>query len=209
MEDTFAAKKHGIGWEGWLAFFLIFGMGLRILDMALGLPLWGDEGFLGVNILDRGFRGLLEPMEYIQVAPLGFLWAERAMYQLFGMSEYIMRLIPTLAGIAGLILFVVWVRKFLDPLAATMATGVLAVSDLASERRGIEAVWNRSFCRHCSAVLRDVFSPGRKIVWLGFLIVATPISLFFSLPSVFVAGGVAATLCLGLPKLRVDSGCWS
>ena len=76
-------------------------------------------------------------MEYIQVAPIGFLWAERAMYQAFGMSEYVMRLIPTVAGVSAVVLFAYWARKILEPLAATIATGVLAVSDL-SIRHAVE-----------------------------------------------------------------------
>jgi hypothetical protein len=200
MEATLAAQKHEIGSQRWLVLFLIFGVGLRIFRYALGLPLWGDEGFLGVNILDRGFRGLLEPMEYIQVAPLGFLWAQRAMYQLFGMSEYVMRLIPTLAGTAGLILFVVWARKTVDPLAATLATAVLAVSDVAVRNAvelkpyGIDQLSGIVLLYLATSFLLD-----RKNVWLMFLIAATPVALFFSLPSVFVAGGIAATLCLDLP----------
>jgi hypothetical protein len=201
MEATLAAEKDGIGWQRWLVLFLIFGVGLRIFRYALGLPLWGDEGFLGVNILDRGFRGLLEPMEYIQVAPLGFLWAERGIYQLFGMSEYIMRLIPTLAGIAGLVLFVAWARKTVDPLAATLATAVLAVSDVAVRNAvelkpyGIDQLAGIGLLYFATSFLLD-----RKTVWLGLLIVATPIALFFSLPAVFVAGGIAATLCFDLPR---------
>jgi len=201
MEVSSADEKERIGLNRWLFLFLVFGVGLRIFRYALGLPLWGDEGFLGVNILDRNFRGLLQPMEYIQVAPLGFLWAERAMYRLFGMSEYIMRLIPTLAGIAGLIVFVPWAKKILQPLAATLATGVLAVSDLAVRHAvelkpyGIDLLAGVVLLYFATSFLVD-----RKNRWLGLLIAVTPIALFFSLPSVFVASGIAATLCLDLPR---------
>src|ERR1700722_11912285 len=129
MEDTPAAQNQRLCLKAWLIFFLIFGVALRLLRYALKLPIWVDEGFLGVNLLERSCRQLLQPMEYIQVAPLGFIWVERVMYQTFGMSEYIMRLIPTLAGIASLIICAVWTRKILEPLAAKLATAVLAVSD--------------------------------------------------------------------------------
>ena len=177
------AEKQRVGWERWLGLFLIFGVGLRVFRYALGMPLWGDEGFLGVNILDRSFRGLLQPMEYIQVAPLGFVWAERAMYQWFGMSEFIMRLIPTLAGTAGLVLFVSWARKMVDPLAATIATAVLAVSDLAVRHAvelkpyGIDLLAGVVLLYCATGFLLD-----RKTRWLWFLIVVTPVALFFSLP---------------------------
>jgi hypothetical protein len=197
MEATPSAGKSGDSWVYWLVLFLVLGVGLRIFRYALGLPLWGDEGFLGVNILDRGFGGLLKPMEYIQVAPLGFLWAERAMYQWFGMSEYVMRLIPTLAGILGLIVFVPWSIKITDPLAATLGTAVLAVSDVAVRNTvelkpyGIDLLAGVVLLYLATGFLVD-----RKGRWLALLIAVTPIALFFSLPSVFVAGGIAAALCV-------------
>lgn len=201
MEAALSDEKQRNNWHRWLIFFLIFGIGLRIFRYALGLPIWGDEGFLGVNILDRGFRGLVQPMEYIQVAPLGFLWAERAMYQCFGMSEYNMRLISTLAGIGGLALLAVWARKAVEPLAATLAVAVLAVSDLAVKHAvelkpyGIDLLAGIALLYLATRFLMD-----RRSRWLGALIVLTPVALFFSLPSVFVAGGVAAMLIFELPR---------
>jgi hypothetical protein len=195
MEATPSAGKRLTGLDRWLVFFVVFGLGLRIFRYALGLPIWVDEGFLGVNILDRGYRALLAPMEYIQVAPLGFLWAERGLYQLFGMSEYVMRLISTVAGTGGLILFAVWARRVIDPLATTVAVAVLAVSDLAVRHAvelkpygidllaGVVLLW-----------LATNFFIERKSGWLWWLIVATPAALFFSLPAVFVLAGIATTL---------------
>ncbi|HEX4054644.1 MAG TPA: hypothetical protein VHX86_10305 [Tepidisphaeraceae bacterium] len=190
--------------QRWLIFFVILGVGLRLFRYALGLPLWGDEGFLGVNILDRGYRGLLQPMEYIQVAPIGFLWTERAMYQALGMSEYIMRLIPTLEGVAAVVLFAFWARKTLEPLAATIATGVLAVSDL-SIRHAVELkpYGGDLFFSLALLVPATLFLLEKRDRWLWFLIFIAPIGLFMSLPNIFVAGGIAATLFVMARKLSV------
>jgi hypothetical protein len=204
MEDVATSQIRGLRLERWLILFAVVGVGLRVFRYALGLPLWGDEGFLGVNILDRGYRGLLRPMEYIQVAPIGFLWAERAMYQAFGMSEYVMRLIPTVAGVSAVVLFAYWARKILEPLAATIATGVLAVSDL-SIRHAVELkpYGVDLFVSLVLLVPATLFLSGRRDRWLVFLIVITPIALFMSLPSVFVAAGIAATLLLIVRQLTV------
>jgi len=181
----------------WLTAFVIIGVALRLFRYGLGLPLWGDEGFLGVNILDRSYLGLLKPLEYIQVAPLGFLWAERAMYQALGMSEYVMRLIPVLAGIGGLILFAMWARKIADPLAATIATGVLAVSDEAIRHSAELKPYSIDlFVSVLLLYLATRFLLDRKNQWLIALIAVIPAALFISLPSVFVGAGVAATLVL-------------
>jgi Dolichyl-phosphate-mannose-protein mannosyltransferase len=204
MEDSSAQQIRGPRLQRWLILFVVMGVALRLFRYALGLPLWGDEGFLGVNILDRGYRGLLQPLEYIQVAPIGFLWAERAMYQAFGMSEYVMRLIPTLAGVLAVILFGFWARKILEPLAATIATGILAASDL-SIRHAVE-LKPYSIDLLVSMVLlvpATLFLLGRRDHWLVFLILVTPIAFFMSLPSVFVAGGIAATLFVMFRKITV------
>src|ERR1019366_2491614 len=75
MHRTTERQSRQLNLSHWLTFFAVFGV---ILRYALNLPIWGDEGFLGINILDRSFHDLLRPMEYIQVAPLGFLWLQRA-----------------------------------------------------------------------------------------------------------------------------------
>jgi len=191
-----------MGYEHWIALFLFFGVGVRVFRYSLGLPIWGDEGFLGVNILDRNFRQLLRPMEYIQVAPLGYLWAQRGMFLLFGMSEYVMRLISTVAGIAGLILFVIWAVKIAEPLAAAIAVGVLAVSDIAVRNAvqlkpyGIDLLAGVALLYLATGFLLD-----RRTKWLWLLAGATPVALFFSLPSVFVAAGIAAILLLQMPRM--------
>jgi hypothetical protein len=178
-----------------MAFFVLFGLALRIFRYALRLPLVSDEAFLGINILDRSYRQLLAPLEYIQVAPLGFIWAERAIHQLLGMSEYAMRLLSTFAGVAALILFAFWVRRILSPLAATIAVGVLAVSDLAV-RLSVELKPYGIDLFFAVALLypATLFLLNRQNRYLVLLIALAPVALFFSLPSVFVAAGIAATL---------------
>jgi hypothetical protein len=194
MEESAAQPIRGLRLERWLVLFMVVGVVLRLFRYALGLPLWGDEGFLGVNILDRGYRGLLQPLEYIQVAPIGFLWIERAMYRGLGMSEYSMRLIPMLAGVSAVVLFGFWARKILEPLAATIATGVLAVSDL-SIRHAVELKPYSTDLLISMMLLipATMFVLGRRDRWLVLLILVAPVALFMSLPSVFVAGGIAAT----------------
>jgi hypothetical protein len=202
MDNATASQTRDSRLTHWLIFFVVLGLGLRVFRYALGLPLWGDEGFLGVNILDRGYRDLLKPMEYIQVAPIGFLWIERAMDQAFGMSEYVMRLIPTLAGLAALVLFAFWARMILQPLAATIATGVLAVSDL-SIRHAVELKPYSMDLLMSLALLAPatMFLLEKRDRWLWLLIVLAPLALLVSLPSIFVAGGIVVTLLVMAGKI--------
>ena len=57
---------------------LLVGLGCRATLYLLNHPLYMDEAFLGVNLLDRDFLGLTRQLHEFQVAPVLFLWAERA-----------------------------------------------------------------------------------------------------------------------------------
>ncbi len=46
--------------------------------------LWGDEAMLAGSIVGRSFRALVPPLDYGQLAPVPFLWLERASSPLGG-----------------------------------------------------------------------------------------------------------------------------
>lgn len=176
----------------WLYLFVTVGIVLRLVRFALAMPLWGDEASLALNILNRGYSGLLHPLDYYQVAPIGFLFCERAAYSHLGMSEYAMRLLPALAGIGALLLFAWWARLLLSPLAAAAAVGILAVGNFCV-RYAVE-LKPYGFDLFAGLLLllpATLFILRRRTRWLILLIVLTPLALALSYPAVFVAGGAA------------------
>ena len=82
---------------------LALGVGWRAYLWALGLPIWGDEAFLAVNLIVRDFAGMWKPLVYGQIAPLVFMWAELAAVRVLGYSEHALHLLPCIAGIGGLV----------------------------------------------------------------------------------------------------------
>ena len=64
--------------------FVGLGLPLRVSAYLLDFPLWWDEAFVGVNLLRRDYLGLLRPLDYGQVGPFLFLWAELASVGLWG-----------------------------------------------------------------------------------------------------------------------------
>ena len=121
------------GWTGrrrdaWLLTFLILGVAIRVLRFGLKFPLWRDEAFLAANLLDRDFAGLTRPLDYQQVCPLLFLWAEKAISEVIGFNEWSMRLLPTLASIASLLLFRHLAGRLLDGVALVIAVGIFAIA---------------------------------------------------------------------------------
>jgi hypothetical protein len=81
------------------------GIVLRLIQYMINRSLWLDESFLALNIINRSFEQLFMPLDYGQVAPVGFLMVERLNVQLFGNNEYSLRLLPLIAGICSLFLF--------------------------------------------------------------------------------------------------------
>lgn len=86
----------------WLYAFLGAGVLLRIIEFAAGRSLWEDEAKLALNIVERGFWELTEPMRFFQVAPIPFLWIERFFFNVIPDSDFALRIFPLLCGIGML-----------------------------------------------------------------------------------------------------------
>lgn len=113
-----------------VAFTAIAGLGLlaRLAQYLANRSLWLDEAYLALNILQRDFKGLLQPLADNQIAPPGFLWAVKTATQLFGTGEPALRLVPLLGGLLSLWLMYRVARPVLGPGAALFATALLAWS---------------------------------------------------------------------------------
>jgi hypothetical protein len=84
---------------------ILLGLWARIYGYALNRSLWLDEAFLASSVIKRGFLALLEPLDYNQGAPIGFLWLTKLAVTVLGDTEYILRLAPFVAGILSVYLF--------------------------------------------------------------------------------------------------------
>jgi hypothetical protein len=108
--------------------FVILGLAARCVRYFLRFPLWEDECFLCVNLIDRDFRGLMQPLNYHQVAPLLFLWMQLAVVKLFGFNEMSLRLVPFLAGLGNIVLFWRLACRCLDGVPRLLAVAVFSVT---------------------------------------------------------------------------------
>ncbi len=176
-----------------LAGLLLLGVALRVVRYALPFPLWGDECMLAVNFIQRSFADMLRPLEYHQIAPLGFLWAELAAVKLGGFHTWTLHLFPTLCSLAGLLVFFYLASRLLDGWPLVLATGTLAVAYYPI-RHGAE-VKQYACDLLVSALLLALalrwYQRPEESRWLWWLALVVPVALVFSLPGVFVAGGVS------------------
>src|SRR6516225_5249617 len=115
-------------WRNLVPLLLLLGISWRALRYFLQFPIWGDEAFVCLNLLDRDYLELVQPLRFWQVAPILFLWSELAAYRLLGGGELALRFLPFLAGLGSLFLFWRLVRSTLSPAAGTLAVGFLAVA---------------------------------------------------------------------------------
>jgi Dolichyl-phosphate-mannose-protein mannosyltransferase len=168
----------------------------RLVRYFLQFPIWGDEAFLCFNLIDRDFAGLTHLLEYGQVAPILFLWAEVVVTRLLGISELAMRLLPFLASLAALGLFWRLAWSTVSPLAALIAIGLLAVARWPVTMGAFVKPYIFDLLLALVLLvpavewLRRPQQPG----WLVALAVGAPVALLGSYPAVFIAGGVSLAL---------------
>lgn len=130
-KQDFSKEKLPLLVSGKLHWSIIsIGVALRLIQYFLNRSLWIDEAFLALNITERSLPELLfQPLAYNQAAPIGFLLLEKLVTQGLGSSEYALRFVPLIAGIASLFLFYAVAKWFSRSLTVTIALALFAISD--------------------------------------------------------------------------------
>ena len=111
-----------------LALLVALGAALRLWQYAADASLWADEADMALNLVARSPAELLAPLQYRQVAPVGWLLAEKAAITILGDGELALRLIPLLASLAALPLFAAVARRTLEPRAVVLSLALFALS---------------------------------------------------------------------------------
>ena len=179
------------------------GVGLRLTEFLHKRSLWIDEAFLALNVLSRGYLDLLGSLDWVQMAPPGFLWMERTAFLALGSGEWALRAGPLLAGIALLVLMVPIARRLLHPtLVLPVVASVAFMSNLirySSELKpyGFDALAAAVLLLLTLRILQDGEGPGKLRIALATL----PL---FSLPTAFLGAGTLAALALRSGRPRID-----
>lgn len=57
---------------------------LRLLEYLYNRSVWLDEANLSLNLINKTFIQLLQPLDFGQYAPIGFLWIEKVVFYCLG-----------------------------------------------------------------------------------------------------------------------------
>ena len=116
-------------WRHRVAILLGLGVAFRVAGFLAGRGLWMDEGSLIANARLRSPSAFFGPLVASQLAPPGFLTLEWVALRVFGDSAPAARIVPLLAGIASLWLFLAVARRMLTPRAIPAAVALFASAD--------------------------------------------------------------------------------
>jgi hypothetical protein len=175
---------------------LMLGLALRAMHYLQNYPMWCDETMLAANLLDRRLADLLQPLDYRQVCPLGFLTLEWVCAQIAGFSEMSLRFIPVLAACFSLPLFSILARRALGrgTQGLLLAVALFAVSE--SLVRYAAEVKPYAVDLLVSLVLLNLADLWRRSpqraggMWA--LAAVSPLAVALSLPAMFLITTIAA-----------------
>lgn len=215
-EPVRAAPRAAVGV---LVALVLLGTGLRLVALLSDRCLWIDEAMLALNLVGRTPQQLLEPLDWNQGAPAGFLLAVKVAISAFGASEWGLRLVPFLASCAGLVGFAWIARRLLASHAALLAVGLIALSpylvSYAAECKQYAS--DAAIAIGLLAVAMGLLEgKGGALRWSG-LGLAGAVAVWCSHPATFILGGIGTALLLHALVARDRSrfvaagltvGCW-
>jgi hypothetical protein len=187
---------------------LAIGIGLRTVQYLADTSLWLDEvalvkGILGFDLTDLVTR----PLPYDQVAPKGFLIAQKSAVVAFGQTDYVLRLVPFVCSVAALVAFASLAARALSPIAASVATLLFATAAPLVTFAGTVKQYSTDVCVAVilSWIALDLISRPvtRRLAWLA--AISGALLQWFSQPAVLVAAGLAIPVMMWTSTIPPDA----
>lgn len=178
---------------------VVAGAALRIFQYASDTSLWFDELSIVRNLVHRSeTRLLMEPLGDQQVAPVGFMVAEKAISRALGEGDLAFRFLLLPVGLAALVLFLWLAERLLDGHAVPFAVAMFAIGapfirySAEIKQYGIDIAGVIALSL-IALKLRDPDSTAARCVLGG---IAGAILVWFSQPAAFALAGIGAALLL-------------
>jgi hypothetical protein len=179
-----------------LVTLVLVGFGLRFVPLWENRNLWIDEAMLALNVVERSPQELMQPLDWNQGAPLGFLLLSKTVCSSLGLHEWALRLVPFVGSLIGLSVFA-WVAQRCLPMPSAIgAVALYAVSpylvSYAAEFKQYSTDAAITICLFALA-LGLLHGQGGITRWIV-LALGGALAIWCSHPSVFVLGGIGLAL---------------
>jgi len=194
-----------ISWPQAAMAALGLGIIIRLWVYLSGYAFWLDEAMVFLNIQNRSFAELTEPLDYNQMAPIGWLMMQKSMISIFGGSEYSMRFPALLFACLSMVICYQTAKQWMTAHGAFLTALLIALMPPVL----IYAVALKPYVSDiffAAAILAVTLECLRedKSSWvkLGLLFLIGTAGIFASLPSVIILASAGVTLALkaGLEK---------
>ena len=158
--------------------------------------LWIDESMLALNLIERSPARLLEPLDWNQGAPVGFLLASKAAIGQLGTGERALRFLPMLGSLWGLFGFAWLAPRLMSRPAAMIAIAIFSISPVLvsysaeCKQYATDASIAVGLFAAAASLLHGESGARRWAVLAG----AGACAVWFSHPAVFVLGGIGTAL---------------
>lgn len=179
--------------------------GLTVALVALGLFLrargylwhapafWLDECTWAMNLVEQ-------PLIELSIRPIGFMWVSRTLAQLFSLTEPVLRAMPWLAGIAGVLIAPPLARRlFQNPAARLLFVFIIALHPCAIDFSKEFKPYSLSLTLHLALLLLTLrYLETKKLRELVVLLVTATVGglfaqdLVFAYPGIFLVAGWTA-----------------
>jgi hypothetical protein len=181
-----------------LAWLLVAaGVALRLVRFAANRSLWLDEAYLAESLLTFSFKQLAtQPLLHWQAAPVGFLMLQKLAITLLGTSEFALRAVPLVAGVASMFLLRALLPHCLPPAGALVALAMFATVE-PLVYYSAEAKQYAVDVAVCLAILLTAVGLFERPARAGRLVLLAAVGaagILLSHPAVFALAGVALTL---------------
>lgn len=186
-----AARRPVSTWV--LRLVVALGIALRIREWAGGRSFWLDEVLLIRAISQQPTSHVLDPLARGQAAPPGWLLVQHGVLATLGDGERALRMFPLALGCAGLVFGALLAQRLLSPIAAVLATLLIATSPLLIYYSNEFKQYSSDVC--CALLLillgvrlvEDRQKRRGPMLWFAVAAAVTP---WFSHAAILVAGAV-------------------
>lgn len=179
---------------------ICFGFILRLVQYLFNRSLWVDEVKPALYIIDCSFSEFLKPchLEWCSPAPIGYLMLEKLLIQVFGSSEYVLRLFPFLCGVISLFLFYKVAKHYINRKAALIALFFFAISPWLVYYSTELKQYSSDLAIALLLYLVTIYIPSKSLTASRIVLsgIIGAVVIWFSHPSIFILAGIGMSLTL-------------